>query len=1737
MNTNYKIRNSGRRNIAIVLCVFLLTVPIATFTGTSFIKTSNQKSVITSTVEIPKSQIPDDPAESLSYSFLFTEPTFEKTKLFNTDYTKITMPGTMTTGKKAGAPAMPFKIVQFLLPAGKQVKSIDVAGNSEEIKFMDLNLQQTPVVPYQKPVPIGFETPKEIDFDTVLYASHDRFPEKMYDGYTVGYCRGYAILSVTLNPVQYIPNEGRLFYYSEMTIDIQLEETDEINRFYRNKNSDEAWVKNLVPNPEMTTGYQRFGGFPLDYPGGLCDPSDDYDYVIITTTQGGLDHWETSGSIPYNWTSLMDKHETDDGLSCTLVTTEDINACLDYYGSDSPVDDLQAHIREFCRDAYQDWGTDYIFIGGDDEWIPARHMRYDYEGNVDSDIYWSNLDKNFNADHDSYWGEEGDAGFDLYAELFIGRITCDIPQDVSNWMTKSFYYTDSVYRDYLENAAFYGGALGWNCGGDDFIDYGAIKGTDNWLGPIPGAHGPYPSWLGFQYGFETWNNNNPGMEYDLSVKWTAEYPPNPGWQGGSESAAVTGLRTAINNDQCTLISAVAHAHEGMSMDVGMSTWESQYHNTMPFFLHDFGCHCGDMDAADDGVLHSMLFHSDTELAFACIYNTCYGWGSFDDTNSSSALQMKSFWDYFFDMANNSQGFHNWQLGKAMAWSKDTMAPTINWTYSQAPGSWRGVIQGCLLFGDPAQRIKPPIQPEHNVGVASLDVSSHVAPDEPVYVNATIVNNGNNDEENVFVSFRVNGTDMDTYTIPSIASQTTEEVSFTWTPSLGWYTVTINVTIPGVVEDYYFDNEKSQLVIAGPDIAVTNLDAPSYAALGMSTDISGTIANLGATDESIDVYLKINGTVEDSQSIYLNSGTNTIVTFLWEPSFVGTYPVAICAEISDPEPYRGNNERSQDVQVFEAGGYVLLVDDDDGDSYESYFENALFASGYLYDVWDRYSQGSPPAGTMANYNAVVWFTGDDYWSTLDSTDQANLASYLDNGGSLFITGQDIGYDIGGTSFYLNYLHANYLTDDVNIYTLEGVPGDPIGDGLTIGISTGDGANNQYWPSGISPRTQATTVFEYQSSTYDGGIKADTGTYRVVYFSFGYEAINNFNDRVLVMGRTLGWLIGNYTTPDIWIDPTLFDCDVLQNEIVSETLTIGNEVDATDELSFDLETPHGWLLQWEHTYGGNGHSQLAQPVGDIDEDGMNEVIVGGYASYTAFILSYNPVTGNYDQEYEWSEGGATPSGACVIDLDDDGDLELAMSWEYGYADGVYAYDWDGSTLTTLASYSGTGYDFCFDVYACDYDDDEDVEVLIANWPGYSGGYHVTALRWDNINDQFVRELSWGSGSSEECPMVWSGDTDNDGDTEVIAAVGPSTVYALNYMGGTWSPTIVASGLPAYPYGIAVGNLDDDGIDEIGIATEYTQAYIYDWNGASYQQVWYHNYAGEQDIIEAVAIGDADNDGQNEYLVGTNDIHVLSYTGSDYVEESTILYTDGQLAGTIIADCDTDGLNEVKANDILSSPGNEWIIEYEPEPTWLSMYPDIGSIAIGDSMDITVTINATGLAPGEYATTIIINSNDLDENPLEVPVNIEVISGVVIEGYCFYENMTPADNITVDVINLNTEKRWQADTINNYYTLTLVPGEDINISETIRVYAKDHEHYKGLVDHTFTEINPVTTLNITIEFAPGDVDFDGDVDLSDLSQLLAHYGMTSDATYEDGDIDGDGDVDISDLAELLAHYGEGT
>ena len=213
--------------------------------------------------------------------------------------------------------------------------------------------------------------------------------------------------------------------------------------------------------------------------------------------------------------------------------------------------------------------------------------------------------------------------------------------------------------------------------------------------------------------------------------------------------------------------------------------------------------------------------------------------------------------------------------------------------------------------------------------------------------------------------------------------------------------------------------------------------------------------------------------------------------------------------------------------------VLFVDDDGSESHENYYLDALAANGVSYGFWPR-SGGAPTASLLDNFGIIVWGTAFAF-PTLDESDRAALGEYLDNGGKLFLTGQDIGWelnDAGGDAYawYQNYLHAIFVNDDTNDYTLNGVAGDPVSDGIDLVIQGGDGANNQDYPSDIDPGDEFATVIWTYDASRNAAIRADTGTYRVVYMAFGFEAINNATDRRETMGRVVDWLRNGSTDVD-------------------------------------------------------------------------------------------------------------------------------------------------------------------------------------------------------------------------------------------------------------------------------------------------------------------------------------------------------------------------------------------------------------------------------------------------------------------------------------------------------------------------------------------------------------------------------------------------------------------------------
>ena len=212
--------------------------------------------------------------------------------------------------------------------------------------------------------------------------------------------------------------------------------------------------------------------------------------------------------------------------------------------------------------------------------------------------------------------------------------------------------------------------------------------------------------------------------------------------------------------------------------------------------------------------------------------------------------------------------------------------------------------------------------------------------------------------------------------------------------------------------------------------------------------------------------------------------------------------------ANPQTY----DTHDDLSIIIGSPRVLLVDDDNGEDFETWYQAACDSLGVLYNLWTITSSGSPPQETLNHYPVIVWFTGLDSIQTLTSIDMANLSAYLDDNGNLFLCGQNLGQDIGSEPFYSNYLHARYLFNSITtgpIPRVVGINGDPIGYSTTdtLVLLGSGGAGNSRSMDGIQPIDGAEGSHHYvhNPDTIYAGVHY-SGIYKTVYFGFPFEAID-------------------------------------------------------------------------------------------------------------------------------------------------------------------------------------------------------------------------------------------------------------------------------------------------------------------------------------------------------------------------------------------------------------------------------------------------------------------------------------------------------------------------------------------------------------------------------------------------------------------------------------------------------
>jgi uncharacterized repeat protein (TIGR01451 family) len=203
--------------------------------------------------------------------------------------------------------------------------------------------------------------------------------------------------------------------------------------------------------------------------------------------------------------------------------------------------------------------------------------------------------------------------------------------------------------------------------------------------------------------------------------------------------------------------------------------------------------------------------------------------------------------------------------------------------------------------------------------------------------------------------------------------------------------------------------------------------------------------------------------------------------------------------------------------------TLLVDGDTNEPVDSapYYTAAMGAHPYAY--WDLAADSNLPLSYLKAHTNVVWWTGNAYPGPI-SPYESELASFLDGGGRLLMSGQDILDQAAGTTpFVRNYLHVSWdgseTQNDKATVSVTAIAGSPVTAGLgTVPINhtvLGAAFEDQ-----VTPIPPGAAAFTDDTGKTDA-LTVASGAYKVFFTAFPIEAFGTAADKATLVGNTLSW----------------------------------------------------------------------------------------------------------------------------------------------------------------------------------------------------------------------------------------------------------------------------------------------------------------------------------------------------------------------------------------------------------------------------------------------------------------------------------------------------------------------------------------------------------------------------------------------------------------------------------------
>ncbi len=354
---------------------------------------------------------------------------------------------------------------------------------------------------------------------------------------------------------------------------------------------------------------------------------------------------------------------------------------------------------------------------------------------------------------------------------------------------------------------------------------------------------------------------------------------------------------------------------------------------------------------------------------------------------------------------------------------------------------------------------------------------------------------------------------------------------------------------------------------------------------------------------------------------------------------------------------------------------------------------------------------------------------------------------------------------------------------------------------------------------------------------------------------------------------------------------------------------------------------------------------------------------------------------------------PTSVTAAELNGDGHLDLAVTNSESNTVSVLFNSGDGTFGGVGTFPTGSG-PFALAAGDFDGDGDNDLAVVLKD-------VNLVSVHLNDGTGMFTLDATMAVGDTPRSIDV--GDLNHDNEPDIVVANRESNDVSvfLNLGGGTFGSVV------SYPAGddlrqLVIGLLDDDEHPDIAVTSHDTISVGILLNtGTGEFNLVTHLFLGGAEKPEALAIGDLDNDGDQDLAVGLDDdffgsIRILENTGDAAFISAASLPASMDVAAIQVGDLNGDGLRDLAAADrevnTMSTYenlgagefGTRATIDVAPNPYYMRLGDFAGNglsddIAIPNSTTAQVTVlisQAVPACPADMSGDGIVNAADLAE-----------------------------------------------------------------------------------------------------------------------------------------------------------------